>query len=60
MAQPGTTTAATPDSTWNNARFGAPIVVQVNAGYKPMLLSLGFLNSTVPMKCTVVMLSEAN
>jgi Flp pilus assembly protein TadG len=59
-ATPGTSTPASPDSTWTNASFGDSIVVQVDARYKPMLPTLGFLPSTIPVKYTVVMLCEAN
>ena len=44
---------------WQNAPFGMPIVVQVQATYTPMLPSFGFLPNPVPLNGEATMYSEA-
>jgi len=60
QANPATGHPATPDSTWNDAAFGSPIAVQVNAYYAPMLPTWGYLRTAAPVSATAMMLSEAN
>lgn len=43
---------------WQNAGFGQPIVVQVQASYTPILPSLGFLPNPVTLKDEATMYSE--
>ena len=47
-------------SQWNSATFGQKIAVQITGNYRPMLPSLLFMNSTVPLQITVMVSSEAN
>ena len=60
QVNPATGAKATPDSNWYDAAFGSSIMVQVNARFTPMLPSFGFLPTTVNVKGTAVMSSEAN
>jgi Flp pilus assembly protein TadG len=57
---PATGVKTSPDSNWYDAAFGSSIMVQVNARFKPMLPTFGFLPSTVNLQGTAVMSSEAN
>lgn len=43
---------------WQNAPFGKPIVVQVQASYTPILPSFGFLPNPVTLKGEATMYSE--
>jgi Flp pilus assembly protein TadG len=45
---------------WNNAGFGIGIAVDVSGSYTPMLPTMNFLPSTVPLKAKVILRSEAN
>jgi Flp pilus assembly protein TadG len=45
---------------WQNAPFGQPIVVQVQASYTPILPSFGFLPNPVTIKDEATMYSEGN
>jgi Flp pilus assembly protein TadG len=49
-----------PDSNWYDAPFGSGIMVQVNANFKSLFPSFGFLPTTINVQGTAVMLSEAN
>jgi Flp pilus assembly protein TadG len=60
QVNPATGAAATPDSTWYNAQFGSSIMVQVNAKFTSLFPSFGFLPTTVNLRGTAVMSSEAN
>jgi Flp pilus assembly protein TadG len=59
QVNPATGLAAT-DSNWYDAPFGAAIMVQVNAKFTSLFPSFGFLPTTVNLRGTSVMLSEAN
>jgi Flp pilus assembly protein TadG len=50
----------TSDPNWYDAPFGSAIMVQVNAKFNPIFPTFGFLPSTITVKGTAVMLSEAN
>lgn len=54
------TGAKASDSNWYDAAFGSSIMVQVNARFKPIFPTFGFLPSTVNLQGTSVMSSEAN
>jgi Flp pilus assembly protein TadG len=60
QVNPATGAATSPDSTWYNAPFGSGIMVQVNAKFTSLFPSFGFLPTTVKLRGTAVMLSEAN
>jgi Flp pilus assembly protein TadG len=49
-----------PNSQWNSAAFGQLIAVRISGNYRPVLPSLLFMNSTVPIQITVMANSEAN
>ena len=57
MADPST---GANTGTWNDAKFGEGIAVDIHGTYKPMLPTFGFLPTTVTMNFKVIMLSEAN
>jgi Flp pilus assembly protein TadG len=59
-ADPTTGNPNASDSTWTDASFGDAIAVKVNAYYKPILPTFGFLPGQVPVNVTCVMLCEAN
>jgi Flp pilus assembly protein TadG len=56
---PATGQAAT-DPLWYDSQFGSAIMVQVNAKFNSLFPSFGFLPTTVTLRGTAVMLSEAN
>ena len=56
---PATGQAAS-DSNWYDAPFGSAIMVQVNAKFTSLFPSFGFLPTTVNLRGTSVMMSEAN
>jgi Flp pilus assembly protein TadG len=60
QVNPATGAPTTPDSNWYDAGFGSSIMVQVNATFKPLFPTFGFLPATVPLQGTAVMSSEAN
>src|SRR5262245_58551207 len=45
---------------WNNAKFGQAIAVQVDASYAPILPTFGFLQNPTGLRATAMMRSEAN
>jgi Flp pilus assembly protein TadG len=45
---------------WYNAAFGNGIATQITGVYKPVLPSFVFMNSSINMNTTSVMLSEGN
>lgn len=47
-------------SVWSDAAFNQRIAVRVSGNYRPVLPSLLFMNSTVPIQITVLSSSEAN
>lgn len=47
-------------SNWNSAAFNQKIAVRISGDYRPVLPSLLFMNSTVPVQVTVLAASEAN
>ena len=49
-----------PGSSWNTAVFGQKIAVRVSGNYRPVLPTLMFMNSTIPIQITVMSSSEAN
>jgi len=59
LADPATGAPAAPSSAWTNATFGSTIAVSITAVYQPMLPSFGFLPTSITMKSTVLMQSEA-
>jgi Flp pilus assembly protein TadG len=59
QVDPATGKAAS-DSLWYDAPFGAAIMVQVNAKFTSLFPSFGFLPTTVTLRGTAVMMSEAN
>jgi Flp pilus assembly protein TadG len=59
-ADPTTGNPSSSDSTWSDAAFGDTIVVKLNAQYRPILPTFGFLPGTVSVNVTAAMLSEAN
>jgi Flp pilus assembly protein TadG len=59
QVNPATGLAAT-DSNWYDAPFGSAIMVQVNAKFTSLFPTFGFLPTTVNLRGTAVMLSEAN
>ena len=59
QVNPATGKAAS-DSLWYDAPFGAAIMVQVNAKFTSLFPSFGFLPTTVTLRGTAVMMSEAN
>ncbi len=60
QVNPATGAPTSPDSNWYDARFGSAIMVQVNASFTSLFPRLGFLPTTVDLRGTAVMLSEAN
>jgi Flp pilus assembly protein TadG len=60
QADPSTGLAISGDSTWSNAPFGQAIAVKVEAQFKPMLPTLGFIPTSVPVKVIALARSEAN
>lgn len=60
QVNPATGTATTPSSNWYDAPFGSSIMVQVNAKFTPLFPTFGFLPTTVTLKGTAIMASEAN
>jgi Flp pilus assembly protein TadG len=49
-----------PNSSWTDAAYSQPIAVQITGNYTPVLPSLLFMNSTIPIQITVMSSSEAN
>jgi len=49
-----------PNSSWSDAGFCQNIAVQITGNYQPVLPSLLFMNSTIPIQITVMSTSEAN
>jgi hypothetical protein len=49
-----------PNSSWSDAAYGQNIAVQITGHYTPVLPSLLFMNSTIPIQITVMSSSEAN
>jgi len=49
-----------PNSSWSDAAFCQNIAVQITGNYQPVLPSLLFMNSTIPIQITVMSSSEAN
>jgi hypothetical protein len=47
-------------STWNSAGFSQHIAVRISGNYRPVLPSLLFMGSTVPIQVTVMASSESN
>jgi Flp pilus assembly protein TadG len=45
---------------WNNAKFGEGVGVTISGNFQPLLPSLLFMSTTVPVSTTAVMNSEAN
>ncbi|MGE3819871.1 MAG: TadE/TadG family type IV pilus assembly protein [Isosphaeraceae bacterium] len=45
---------------WTDARFGEGIAVTIQGNYRPITPNLLFMSTTIPIKCTSTMLSEAN
>lgn len=45
---------------WTDARFGEGVAVTIQGNYRPICPSLLFMSTTIPVKCTSTMLSEAN
>jgi Flp pilus assembly protein TadG len=45
---------------WDDAPFGQPIAVQVNASYAPIFPTFGFLQNPTGLRATALMRSEAN
>ena len=60
QVNPATGAATSPDSNWYDAPLGSGIMVQVNAKFTSLFPSFGFLPTTVKLRGTAVMLSEAN
>jgi Flp pilus assembly protein TadG len=60
QVNPATGAKTVPDSNWYDAAFGSSIMVRVNAKFNPMLPTFGFLPTTVNLRGTAVMSSEAN
>lgn len=48
------------NSDWTNASFNQRIAVRISGNYRPVLPTLLFMNSTVPIQVTVLSSSEAN
>ena len=59
-ADPSTGQPASGDSNWTDAQFGQTIAVRINAQFKPMLPSFGFLPTSIPVNVTAMTQSEAN
>ena len=57
---PATGAKTSPDSNWYDAAFGSSIMVQVNAKFTSIFPTFGFLPTTVTLRGTAVMSSEAN
>lgn len=49
-----------PGGQWNSATFSQKIAVRISGNYRPVLPSLLFMGSTVPIQVTVMSSSEAN
>jgi hypothetical protein len=47
-------------SQWNSGGFSQKIAVRISGNYRPVLPSLLFMGSTVPVQVTVMLSSEAN
>ena len=47
-------------SQWNSAGFAQNIAVQITGNYQPVLPSLLFMNSSIPISITVMVTSEGN
>jgi Flp pilus assembly protein TadG len=60
QVNPATGAPTSPDSNWYDAPFGSAIMVQVNAKFTSLFPTFGFLPTTVNLRGTAVMLSEAN
>ncbi|MCE9534076.1 MAG: pilus assembly protein [Planctomycetes bacterium] len=51
---------AIPNKAWDSASFGQKIAVRVSGNYRPVLPTLLFMNSTIPIQITALSSSEAN
>ncbi len=60
QVNPATGAPTSPDSNWYDAPLGSGIMVQVNARFTSIFPTFGFLPTTVTLRGTAVMLSEAN
>jgi len=60
QVNPATGAPTSPDSNWYDAPFGSGIMVQVNAKFTSLFPTFGFLPTTVNLRGTAVMVSEAN
>ena len=47
-------------SSWNSASFTGNIAVQITGNFQPVVPSLLFMGSSVPIKVTVMYMSEGN
>jgi Flp pilus assembly protein TadG len=47
-------------SDWTTGSFGQNIAVQITGNYQPVLPSLLFMNSSIPIQITVMVSTEAN
>jgi Flp pilus assembly protein TadG len=45
---------------WTNAKFGEGVGVTISGNFQPILPSLLFMSSTIPVSSTAIMNSEAN
>jgi Flp pilus assembly protein TadG len=54
------TIAAASGSSWNDARFGSGIAVQITGTYQPILPTFLFMNASLSVNVTAMMNSEAN
>jgi Flp pilus assembly protein TadG len=46
--------------TWTNAQIGQSVAVEITGNYRPILPSLLFMNSNIPVTARAVMRSESN
>ena len=51
---------AIPNTNWNDAPFGGAILVRVSGTYVPMLPSFLHTQTSIPIRATSMMSSEAN
>jgi Flp pilus assembly protein TadG len=60
LAQSPTVVQPLAGSSWNTASFDGNIVVQITGNYQPVLPTLLFMNSSIPVTVTVMFASEGN